>query len=76
MSAECGQGLIVSSLMSAGAGSGRGAWMVRGNDSGARGDVLVGAWSMTSVISVGTVAGVTFSTMAKAGNRRTVVGSE
>jgi hypothetical protein len=50
--------------------------MDRGNDSGARGDVLVGARSMTSVISVGTVAGVTFSTIAKAGRRRTVVGSE
>lgn len=44
-------------------------------ENGPRGVVFVGAWLMYSEISVLTDLGVTFSTMMKAGRRRTVVGS-
>jgi hypothetical protein len=43
---------------------------------GTSGVVVVGALEMMEAIRVGTVAGVTFSMMVKAGRRRTVVGSE
>lgn len=46
-----------------------------GMEIGSSGEVLVGE-SLIMDTNVGTVAGVTFSTTAKAGSTRTVVGSE
>ena len=42
---------------------------------GLRGSVFVGAWFMTCLMRSGTAAGVTLSTMEKAGKSRTVVES-
>jgi hypothetical protein len=62
--------------MAAGVPSGKGAGRERGREKGVSGVVLVGAWEMMEVRRVGTVAGVTFSMMVKAGRRSTLVGSE
>ena len=66
--------MVVSSLSTAGVASGRGASRDLGIETGSKGDVFVGA-SLMMDTRVGTVAGVTFSTIVKAGSRRTVVGS-
>lgn len=71
MSARCGEGRQVN-CSAVGRGSGKDA----GRETGARGDVFVGALFMYSEIKVLTFFGETFSIMVKAGRRRTVVGSE
>ena len=52
----------------------RGDRSVEGMVDGAKGVVVVGAWSMRVVISVFAASGVTFSMRVKAGRRRIVVG--
>lgn len=47
-----------------------------GKEACVRGDCVVGALLMTSVMRVLTLVGWTFSTRVNAGRRRTVVGSE
>ncbi len=66
----------MSSVKAAGVASGKGAGSAAGMLSGARGEVFVGALLMISVMRIGTVAGVTFSIIVKAGSNKTVVGSE
>lgn len=70
MSALCGDGREVNC-----SAEGRGSDSDAGMEIGPRGVVFVGPLSINSVMSVLTDLGVTFSTMTKAGRRRTVVGS-